>query len=38
MKAGTKKKQIEKIRDEVMDKKNIADLRWLLAKIDEQIA
>lgn len=38
MKAGTKRKQIEKIIDEVMDRKNIADLRWLLAKIDERIA
>lgn len=37
MKAGTKKKQIEKIRDEVMDKKNIADLRWLLSKIEERL-
>lgn len=35
MKAGTKQKQIESIRTEVMDKKNIADLRWLLAKIEE---
>ena len=33
MKAGTKEKQIAKIREEVMDKKNIAELRWLLGKI-----
>lgn len=36
MKAGTRSKQIEKIRDDVMHKKNIADLRWLLAKIEER--
>jgi hypothetical protein len=37
MKAGTKQKQIEKIREEVMDKKNIADLRWFLSKIEERL-
>lgn len=37
MKAGTKRRQIEKIRDEVMDRKNIADLRWLLGKIEERL-
>ena len=38
MKAGTKQKQIELLRAEVMDKKNIADLRWLLGKIEERLA
>lgn len=38
MKAGTKQKQIEKIRDEVLDKKNIADLRWFLGKLEERLA
>lgn len=37
MKAGTRQKLIEKIRDEVMDKKNIADLRWFLSKIEERL-
>jgi hypothetical protein len=37
MKVGTKQKQIEQLRAEVMDKKNIADLRWLLAKIEERL-
>lgn len=37
LKAGTKQKQIEIIRNEVMDKKNIADLRWLIAKMEERI-
>lgn len=36
MKAGTKGKLIAKIREEVMDRKNIADLRWLLGKIEER--
>lgn len=37
MKAGMKEKHIAKVREEVMDRKNIADLRWLLGKIDERI-
>jgi hypothetical protein len=36
MKAGTKRKQIEKLRGELSYKKNVADLRWLLGKIEER--
>ncbi|HTF04012.1 MAG TPA: hypothetical protein VK826_08300 [Bacteroidia bacterium] len=36
MKAGTKRKQVEKLREELTHKKNVADLRWLLGKIEER--
>ena len=37
LKAGTKQKQIQALRTEVMSTKNIADLRWLLVKIEERL-
>jgi hypothetical protein len=37
MKAGAKQKQIAQLRTEILDKKNIADLRWLLVKIEERL-
>ncbi len=36
MKAGTSASAIKKISSEISEKKNVADLRWLLAKIEER--
>ncbi len=38
MKAGTKKKKILELKQEVQSVMNIADLRWLLSKIEERVA
>jgi hypothetical protein len=37
MKAGTSASAIKKISSEISEKKNVADLRWLLAKIEERL-
>lgn len=37
MKAGTSASTIKKISSEISEKKNVADLRWLLAKFEERL-
>jgi hypothetical protein len=36
MRAGTARSAIKKLANEIKEKKNAADLRWLLAKIEER--